>query len=89
MRYDQNAGFGADNARSRINRDWCGDSCESNMHMTKQRLGAAIVLILCAVAFLYFLARSKADIGGRPIWLLLAVPAILVARIAFGRLRRP
>jgi hypothetical protein len=57
--------------------------------MTSKQLAGAFVLLLCGVVILYFFARSLSSVNPGPIWYLLAVPAILVARIAWRRMRRP
>jgi hypothetical protein len=56
--------------------------------MTREQLGSAIVLLLCAIAVVYLFARTLSPGGSGPIWLLLAVPAIVIGRIAWKRLRR-
>jgi hypothetical protein len=56
--------------------------------MTREQLGPAIVLVLCAIAVGYLFARTLSPGGGSPIWLLLAVPAIVIGRIAWKRLRQ-
>jgi hypothetical protein len=56
--------------------------------MTRQQLGLGIVLVLCAVAIIYLLSRTLGPGGNGPVWLLLAVPAIVIGRIAWKRLRQ-
>lgn len=56
--------------------------------MTRQQLGPAFVLLLCAIALLYLLARSVSSGGSGPIWTLVAVPVVVIARITWRRMRR-
>jgi hypothetical protein len=56
--------------------------------MTRQQLGPALVLLLCAIALLYLLARAISGGSSGPMWLLVAVPVVVIARISWKRLRR-
>jgi hypothetical protein len=56
--------------------------------MTREQIGPGIVLVLCAIAIVYLLSRTLGPGGNGPVWLLLAVPAIVIGRIAWKRLRQ-
>lgn len=57
--------------------------------MTRKQLGPTVVLLLCGVAIVYLFTRALSPGDTGPLWYLLAVPAILVARIAWRAIRRP
>ena len=49
----------------------------------------AIALAASVAVMLFLLWRSALPGEGGPLWFLLAIPALLIARLAWGRLRRP
>lgn len=49
--------------------------------------GALAVLLLCAVALVGLFLYSMMGEEARPLALILAIPVVLVARAAWGRLR--
>ena len=56
---------------------------------TSVRLGPAFFLALCIAVIVYLLWHAWQPGDPGPLWYLLAIPAIIAARFAWRRLRRP
>ena len=53
------------------------------------RLVPAVTLAASIAIILFLLWRSSLPGDSEPFWFLLAIPALILARLAWGRLRRP